>query len=336
MNNFYVLLLAGGKGTRLWPLSQPDHPKAMLNLFGERSLFQETVLRLHGLIPPERIFVVARPDLCSQLSPQAPFIPAHNFLHEPCEKDSGPALALGALRIAQYDPSAVIAVLSVDHVIADTERLWEALSAAYTRAVDGWIVALGVPAVSPETRFGYIQRGAAVDMVDNFPASLVQTFVEKPDSQTAEMFVQSGQYCWDSGMIVLSAQRTISELKHNQPELLALVQQGSPDAWAVLQPISLDYALMETAQDILLIEVDLDWHDVGNWDTVVDLLAKGIEDTSANIAAPQAVLIDSKRTFIRSQRHVVAIGLEDLIVVDTEEALLICRRGRSEDIRHAV
>lgn len=334
MKNFYALIMAGGKGTRLWPFSQPDRPKALLALFGERSLFQETVARLNNFISPEHIFVVARPDLCMQLQHQEPCILAANFIREPGEKDSGPALALAALRIAQRDPSAVIAVLSVDQVIGDVARLLEALRTAYLIALDNWIVTLGVPPQVPATRFGYIQHGEVFRKIGDFTVRHVQSFVEKPDQQTAEILFCSGQYAWDSGMIVLSARRAIAEFEEQQPTMMNILKCSDLAKWESISPISLDYAIMQSAKNVLVIDVDLAWNDVGNWDTVFELSAKELCENT--VIAPQHILIDTRRTLIRSDRRVVAIGMEDVIVVDTPEGLLICKRGCAEAIRRAI
>jgi len=336
MHNFYALILAGGRGTRLWPLSQHDHPKALLALFGERTLFQETVDRLDGLIPPERIFVVARPDLCNQLRQQAPLIPLDNFVHEPGEKDSGPALALSALHIIRRDPSAVLAVLSVDHMIDDGARLRSVLISAYTLATQSWIVTLGIRPDHPNTRFGYMERGDRFEHPASGSVYHVQSFVEKPDRQTAEQFIRSGRYAWDSGMLILSADRAIAEFERHQSAMMVHLKHGTTAAWDAIHPISLDFAILQTASDVLMIDLDLEWHDVGSWDTVYEILAQRQLNGNHNIAAPDHILIDTRRTLINSQRKVIAIGLEDLIVVDTDTELLLCRRGCTESIRGAV
>ena len=331
MSHVYALILAGGKGTRLWPLSQPNQPKALLSLFGEQSLFQATVARLDSVIPADQVFVVAKPELCRQLYEQTPSIPESNFIHEPSEKDSGPALALAALHIAQRDPDAIIAVLSVDNHIDDEQELQEALHLASTLAAENWIVTLGIPPHRPETRFGYIQRGKPFQHANPLPINHVEAFIEKPDLETAASFIRSGQYLWDSGIIVLKAQRIIYEFDQQQPALMDILRSGK--VWSAIQPISLDYAIMQRATNIVVIEVNFGWHDVGNWDTVFDI---EIKDSCGNAIDPQHIVIDTQNTLIRSQRQVVAIGLDDLMVVDTEDGLLICKRGQSEQVRSAV
>jgi mannose-1-phosphate guanylyltransferase len=335
VNHLYALILAGGKGSRLWPLSQKDHPKALLKLFGERSLFQETVARLEGHVPSDHVYVVARPELCDRLQAQTPSTPAANFIHEPNEKDSGPALALAAFHIAKCDPDAVLAVFSVDHHIRDQARLRAVLNHAAGLAVEGWIVTLGIPPHTPETRFGYIERGNVFSPGDTFSTYHVRAFVEKPNVETARAFLRTGTYFWDSGIVVVKTARLLSEFERQQPALMHAIRSGSPRAWNTIQPISLDYAIMQAAENILVIEADFGWADVGNWDTVFNILMGSAQDACGNVAEPLQTLINTRHTFIHSSRPVVAIGLDDLIVVDTDDGLLICKLGQSEQIRAA-
>ena len=328
MNNFYALILAGGKGTRLWPLSRPGQPKALLSLTGTHTFFQETLTYINGLIAPDHIFVVADADLCANLQTQEPHIPCENFVHEPSAKDSGPALLLGLLRIAQHDPAAVVAVLSIDSAISDIARLQCVLTSAYHIAQENWIVTLGVTPSAPSTQFGYIWRGEVFPGASG--AYYVDAFVEKPDRITAEAFLESGEYLWDSGMLVLNVQQAIAEFDRQQPDLVAALRS---DCWAAITPISLDYAIMQHAQRIAVLELDLDWHDIGSWKTWFALQDK---DCRGNAADDQHILVETQGTFIFSKRPVIAIGVQDLIVVETDEGLLLCKTDQIEKLRGAV
>lgn len=328
MNDFYALILAGGKGTRLWPLSRPEQPKALLSLTGKRTFFQQTLTYIDGLIEPDHIFVVAHADLCEKLHAQESGIPCENFVHEPSAKDSGPALLLGLLRIAQHDPAAVVIVLSIDSAISDITRLQCVLTSAYSIAHENWIVTLGVTPSAPSTQFGYIRRGEPLP--GSNAAYYVDAFIEKPDLATATAFLKSGNYLWDSGMMVLNAQQVIAEFERQQPDLAAALRG---DCWEAITPISLDYAIMQQAQRVAVLELNVDWNDIGSWKTWFALQDK---DCHGNAVDDHHILVETQNTFIFSKRPVIAIGVQDLIVVETDEGLLLCKQDQIEKLRSAV
>src|SRR5262249_36378643 len=210
--------MAGGGGTRLWPLSRQDRPKQVLPLTEDRTMFQVTVERVKDLLPPDHVFVVTGRDLAGPLHEIAPDIPPENFIIEPSGRDSGPAAGLGTFRIARRDPEAIIAVLSADHHIANEGRFLDALQCAFEFAQTGYIVTLGIHPSYAATGFGYIQRGEALKTCGEFMIHRSKGFTEKPDEVTASAFLSSGMYSWNAGMFIWQAQKAIAEFERQQPE----------------------------------------------------------------------------------------------------------------------
>ena len=225
MDNFYALIMAGGGGTRLWPLSRRKRPKQMLALVEAESLFRVSVTRLMPAFPAERIFVVTGQSQVEDLRADVPELPEDNFILEPFGMDSGPAAALGVAHIASIDPDAVIAILTADHHIADEAGFIEALTAAYQVANQNYIVTLGIEPTFPSTGFGYIQRADDLMSVRSLPVQQSGGFKEKPSLEVAQEFLDSGMYCWNSGMFIWSAGQALSEFERQQPELHALLKR---------------------------------------------------------------------------------------------------------------
>jgi len=259
MNSLYALIMAGGGGTRLWPLSRRNRPKQMLPLVEDRTMFQISVERLAPLLPPERIFVVTGVDQVEALRASTPQVPPQNFVAEPFGMNTGPAVGLGAIHIQHRDPQAVIAVLTADQHIADKARLRGVLAAAAELALDGYIVTLGIRPDFPATGYGYIQRGAPLRQIGEFQAYRADRFTEKPDLETAKAFLSSGLYSWNSGMFIFRVEQIMAEFARQQPVLHGLLQDiqaalGCPDyldvlreKWPQMPRLSIDYAVMEGA-----------------------------------------------------------------------------------------
>ncbi|MCC7205936.1 MAG: mannose-1-phosphate guanylyltransferase [Anaerolineae bacterium] len=342
MDHLYALIMAGGGGTRLWPLSRRDRPKQTLPLTEERTLFEVTVERLHGLIPPDRIYVVTGRDLQEPLRESAPALPPENFILEPVGRDSGPAAGLGIFHIARRDPEAVIAILSADHHIANEERFLESLRCAERYAHNGYIVTLGIHATYPATGFGYIQRGEKLDDCTGFEVFRSLRFTEKPDEPTARAFLQSGQYSWNAGMFILTAQRGLEELQRQRPAMYGVLQdimaapERMDELWPTVERISLDYAMMENAPNMAVIPVDIGWSDVGTWATLFEVLMGDENENVTRGKFTDHIQIDTRRTLIVSDRLVVTIGVSDLVIVDAENAILICHRDRAQDVKDVV
>lgn len=342
MDHFYVLIMAGGGGTRLWPLSRRARPKQMLPLTEERTLFQVTVERLKGLIRPERIFVVTSGEMAEPLQRSTPALPKTNFLLEPFGRDSGPAAGLGLFRIVRQDPQAVVAILSADHHIANEERFLSALRSAAEYAQQGYIVTLGISPSYPATGFGYIQRGERIGTSNGFEVFKAKRFTEKPDEATATAFVSSGMYSWNAGIFIMRASQGIAEFQRQQPGMYAILKQIDEHPaqinalWEKIDKRSIDFAIMEGAQNMVVIPVDIGWSDVGTWATLFEILARDENDNAQRGANEEHIQIDTHHTLIVSDRMVVTLGVSDLVIVDTDDVLMICHRDRAQDVREVV
>jgi mannose-1-phosphate guanylyltransferase len=345
MEHFYILIMAGGGGTRLWPLSRRDRPKQMLHLTEDRSLFQVTVERLHDLITPERVYVVTGAEMAGPLRESTPQLSDANFILEPFGRDSGPAAGLGLFRIYRDDPDAIVAILSADHHIAHEDRFINALRCAADYAREGYIVTLGIEPSFPATGFGYIQRGEAIHAPTNptdFAVFNARRFTEKPDEATATAFVSSGQYSWNAGIFILQAKQAIAEFERQQPAMFALLKQIDadpaqlPDLWGKIDKLSIDFAIMEGAERMAVIPVDIGWSDVGTWATLFDVLSRDEHDNAQRGQFKDHMRIDTTSTLIVSDRMVVTIGVSDLVIVDTDDVIMICHRDRAQDVRLVV
>ena len=349
MGNLYALIMAGGGGTRLWPHSRLARPKQFVNLFGERSLFQITCDRIAPLIPPENIFVVTGARYIDLARAQQPALPPENFITEPAVRNTAPAVGLGTLHIRRRDPNATVAVLSADHLIRKEQHFRACIAAAAQIAASGTVVTLGIHPDGPNTGFGYIEQGEPLGVFGGFEAFRVARFTEKPDAETAQRFIASGRYHWNSGMFIWTVKTVMAELERQQPALHAALCEidaamGKPDAravlervWAGLEAISVDYAVMEGARDVAVLPVDIGWRDVGSWAAVYDELAQAA-DANVTATAGKGVLlaVDTEGCLVQSDRLVATVGLRDLVIVDTGDALLICPRDRTQEVKTLV
>jgi mannose-1-phosphate guanylyltransferase len=348
MPDAYAVIMAGGAGTRLWPLSRQARPKPLLPLVEpERSMFQTAVERLSPLFPPERVMVVAGADLTPQLMAAAPAVPPENFVVEPVGRDTAPAVGLGTIHVRQRDPDAVMAILTADHHIADPAMFRRALAASIAVAAEGGIATLGIAPRYAATGFGYIERGPHVRTVDGIDVYELRGFKEKPDARTAERYIASGKYSWNSGMFIWRAGRVMDEFARHAPDIHAALEQlagkiGQPgydaaiaEIWPNVPRISVDFALLEHIdRDIYVIPVEMGWDDIGNFNALYQVL--GGKGGGNVVRADDAILIDTRGVYVQSDRPVTVIGLEDIVIVDTEDALLVCRRDRAQDVKQIV
>ncbi len=341
----YAVIMAGGSGTRLWPLSRRNQPKQALKLIGDRTMFQHAVDRLSPLFTPDRICVVTNDELAAVLKSQAPDIPADNFIVEPAGRDSAPAAGLAAVHLVKRDPSAVMVMLTADHFIVDTAQFRAALGAASDVASEGAIVTLGIRPTAPDTRFGYISLGTGQQIVDGFRVYDSAGFREKPDQATAQKFTDDGRHVWNSGMFVWRADRLLGEFQQQLPETYEALRSigdalGTPDAdrvlaaeWQKVRRVSIDYGLMEHARDVYVIPIDIGWSDIGSWGALLDVLDA---DADGNVSTGPLLARDTRGTYVRSDKLVAAIGLSDMVIVDTPDVLLVCPRDRAEEVRDLV
>ncbi|MCU0475149.1 MAG: sugar phosphate nucleotidyltransferase [Anaerolineae bacterium] len=347
MNHFYAMILAGGGGTRLWPLSRTQNPKQTLALTEERTLFRIAVDRLSALFPPERIFVVSGPRLMPTLRGDAMHIPNDNFVVEPYARDNAAAVALGLAAITARDPDATVALLTADHHIASTEKFLSVLRAAHEVAQDGHIVTLGITPTYPSTGFGYIHRGALLREQNGLPIYRSQGFKEKPTHEVALQFLADGSYSWNSGMFIWHVRKAMQEFERQQPEMYHLLQelrQAFADTrddvvlgrvWEKMPRKSIDYAIMEGATDVAVIPVDIGWSDVGSWASLYEVLK--LDDKGNGVRGnADTLLIDTTQTLIFSEKLTVAIGLDGVVIVDTPDALLVCHRDKAQEIKKVV
>lgn len=344
---YYALIMAGGGGTRLWPLSRRSQPKQALELVGERTMFQHAVDRVAPLFGPQGILVVTGEEYVEQLREQAPDIPPENFVVEPMGRGTAPAIGLGGIHILRRDPEAVMAVLTADHFIRDVERFRRALTAARQVAEEDHLVTLGIEPGFPSTGYGYIEQGEQLETRDGFPVFRARRFTEKPDRETAERMVASGRYAWNSGMFVWRVSRVMEEFEQQMPDTYDKLERiasalGSEKyspllrrEWPTMERQTIDYGVMEGAENVAVIPVDIGWSDVGNWSSMRDILPA---DEAGNVIVGDHLGVDTHNSLVFNdgERLVVTIGLEDMIVVNTGNAVLVCPRRHEQSVREVV
>jgi len=349
MEHYYALIAAGGQGTRLWPMSRAKVPKQMLPLIDNDTIFQTSIKRIQALFRPENIFVVTARDYAAELQQEAPHIPSGNFIMEPYGKNTAPALALALAYIQERDPNATVAILTADHYISNPEKFCRVLEAAFHVAQGDKIVTLGISPSHPATGFGYIQQGDAIAEVNHFKVYHSKRFTEKPNSVRATQFLASGEYSWNSGMFIWKVRHAMRDLERYQPAMYALFsylqtvfgssdyEQILDDIWEKLPKLSIDFAIMEKADNIAVIPVDIGWSDIGSWSSLYDILP---QDNFGNCIKGEAtdnrVILDTRDMLVYSNRLTVAIGVESIVVVDTDDVLLICHKDRTQDVKQVV
>jgi mannose-1-phosphate guanylyltransferase/mannose-6-phosphate isomerase len=343
----HPVVLSGGSGTRLWPLSRSAYPKQFLRLASEFTMLQETLRRLDGLeevaapiviCNDEHRFLVAEQLRAIGVSPEL-------LLLEPMGRNTAPAVAAAALALARTDPSALMLVLPSDHVIQDLPSFHRAIRLAAGAASSGLLTTFGIIPDAPETGYGYIARGDTLPRLESTFA--IRRFVEKPDLATARRMLDSGDFYWNSGMFMLQAGAFLEELRSHAPDIVTAVQAAldksrsdldfcrlDRDAFASSPSISIDYAVMERTTRGAVIPVTMGWSDVGSWDALWDVLDK---DAAGNVLDGDVVASDVRNTFVKAeQRMVAAIGVEDLVIVETADAVLVASRKASQDVKSVV
>jgi mannose-1-phosphate guanylyltransferase len=345
--NFYAVIMAGGGGTRLWPLSRQKHPKQMLPLIAERTLFQIAVHRLSNLFPPERIFVVTNEEHSVELRKQCPEIQEQNFLLEPEPRGTAAAIGLAAAHLNQSDPSSIMAVLTADHYIGNEDSFLDYLREAKEIAVQGHLVTLGIDPAYPATQYGYIQQGDKLDVSGLSPAFEVNRFKEKPDESEAKGMLAAGGHSWNSGMFIWQTARILEEFERQMPalhrSLLIISEPSTPqnlrrEEWLKQETETIDYGIMEHAQNVSVIPAkDLQWNDVGSWSSLFEVLepdADGnviISKNSHNLGSRNSLVHSDDKT-----KMIVTVGVEDLVIVDAGDVLLICSKENAQDVRKVI
>ncbi|HLO74962.1 MAG TPA: mannose-1-phosphate guanylyltransferase/mannose-6-phosphate isomerase [Magnetospirillum sp.] len=344
MPNITPVVLSGGAGTRLWPLSRQHHPKQLLPLTGERSLLQQTVQRFAtepGFAPPIVVtgeplrFIVAEQLRAIGAVPQC-------LLLEPVARNTAPAVAAAALFALQADPQAILLVVPSDHAVGDVPRLLSAIRQAEPWARDDHLITFAIRPTRPETGYGYIRRGARVDTGDEL--FTVAGFVEKPDAERAAAFVKSGEYWWNSGMFMFSARQILTELECHAPEVMAAIRHAvakrsvdhdfirlDAECFADAPAVSIDKAVMERTSRALTLPCDMGWSDVGAWDQLWEISPK---DDAGNAATGEVVIEECRNCLIHTSGPLVAaVGVENLVVVVTDDAVLVTSHQHAQDVR---
>jgi mannose-1-phosphate guanylyltransferase len=340
-SSVYALILAGGGGTRLWPASRRSRPKQLLTLAGSESLLAATFRRTSNVLGPEHTLVVTAADQADAIRRELPDLPPDNLVAEPAARNTGPAVGLGAVMVARRaGKDARLAVLPSDAFIADEASYGAVLRTAFEHAGEN-IVTVGVKPTRPETGYGYLQRGALVrDGVYH-----VARFVEKPDAPTAAHYLSSGDYLWNAGMFFLTAERLMAEAKTHLPTLAAILDEiyAAKDPSQVAErrypdapKISIDYGIMEKASGIRLVAGDFGWNDVGSWSALSDIRGK---DGAGNVISGDVVLSGVTGSVLVSEPGAPmlgVVGVDDVIVVATRDAVLVVRKDRAQEVRAIV
>ena len=342
-----AVIMAGGSGTRFWPRSREKCPKHLLEIIGKGSMLQNTVKRLEGIVRNEDIFVVTNRLQKAQLIKQLPKVPEENIIVEPVGRNTAPCIGLAAVHVRRADPASVMIVLPADHLIRDVEEFRRVLRLAVQTADEsGSLLTIGIKPTHPETGYGYIQINNEEGPQNPFFSRgvlKVRAFAEKPNLQTAERFLASGDFLWNSGMFVWRVDVILSQLEKRLPDLheelfnigraidTPQYQQTLELVYGMIRGISIDYGVMEKADEVYVIPGSFGWNDLGSWDEVARVSGK---DDGGNTITGTVIQKDMRNSFVYSPGKVVAaIGIEDLIVVNTDDALLICRKGRSQEVK---
>jgi len=343
-NSFYALVLAGGSGTRFWPLSRKVKPKQLLSLFNEHSLLEETILRLQGLIPAENILILTNEEQEEAVRKLLPAHPQKNIFAEPARRDTAPAIALGVGLIAARDSDATMVVLPADHLIKDKVSFQADLRASAAVATKtGDLVIIGITPTWASPGFGYIERGRKVDgsISDLFE---VLRFREKPAADLAETFVKGGNFYWNAGIFIWSVKAILTELNRHAPalgEFISSIRHSADpahiiqDRFPTLPKISVDYAVMEKASRVVVKAASFDWDDVGSWISI----AKYLEQLPSGNAANTSVSVEGSNNnivFSDQKIHLALVGVNDLVVVQTKDSILVCHRNEVERVKNLV
>jgi mannose-1-phosphate guanylyltransferase / mannose-6-phosphate isomerase len=348
IRNIHPVILSGGSGSRLWPMSRAHYPKQLLPLAGAQTMLQETARRVSGETgyqPPliiannEHRFIVAEQLQQAGVSPRS-------IILEPVGRNTAPAAAIAALLLVREAPDAIMALLPSDHVVSDKAGFDNAMDLALEAARDGGLVTFGVQPDRPETGYGYIRRGVELGSVAG--AFAVDRFVEKPNQETAQSYLSSGDFLWNSGMFIFGAQNYLDELKRTNPEMVeacdAALAKSERDldfirldagAFEKCPSDSIDYAVMERTDAAVVIPVDIGWNDVGGWPALWDISDK---DENENVVLADTMLQEVRGSYFRADdgRLITAIGLEDMVVVSTEDAVFIAPRSRASEVKDIV
>ncbi len=340
----YALILAGGTGTRLWPRSRTSSPKQLLALIGESTMMQATINRILPIVPAEHIFVASNRAYGPLIKEQVPALPRGNIIEEPSGKNTAPCTGLAAIHMHQLDPNGVMASLHADHFIADEEGFRQALLVAEEVARQGYLVTLGIKPTRPETGYGYVQRSVELGHYNNQVVYQAARFLEKPDLATAQRFVASGEYYWNSGIFIWQISTLLQAFSEYMPEFyqqLGQIEQalGAGVAidpiWKKIQPQSIDVGIMERAEKVAVVPVDIGWNDVGSWAAIYEI--NSADENGNVVLGAEHISFDTRETLIQGNGRLIAtIGLENVVIVDSDDAILVCAKDKAQDVKKVV
>ncbi len=344
----YVLILAGGSGERFWPLSRKNRPKQLLSLFSKETLLEATIRRLDGLVPPAQILILTNEDQEAAVRALCPQLPAENIVAEPAKRDTAAAIALGAGWISMRAPDATMVVLPADHLIQDTEGFQRTLRVAVAAAEEtAELVTIGIKPTWACPGFGYIEVGARAPLAakpDGPEVFDVARFREKPSAELAETFLKQGNFRWNAGMFIWTVRAILSAFNRYVPalgEFIGLIHRSTDlapilrERFPTLPKISIDYAVLEKAGRVLVVESGFDWDDIGSWTAIAKYLDS---DAAGNVGNATLATVDARENLVYSTegKMIALLGVQDLIVVQTADALLICNRHEAEKIKQLI
>jgi mannose-1-phosphate guanylyltransferase len=341
--------MAGGSGTRFWPKSRRDRPKQLLQLHGDATMLQKTVARILPLVAPERVLIVTGADQAAATQDQLPQLPASNIVAEPCPRDTAACVGLAAWIVRTRDSIGSMIVMPADHVIEPSHAFLDTIRAGVSvvEADPTTLVTFGIRPTRPETGYGYIERGELIETRDGVPVNRVVQFREKPDRQTAEEFLSSGRFAWNSGLFLWRAQAILDELERHRPDLAGALARvgsalGTADEAAViareypnLPKAPIDKAVMEKAANVRVLEVRYDWNDVGDWRSLATLLP---QDAQGNALQGHVIARDTRNSIVISDDGglIATIGLDDIVIVQSGKATLVARRNQLDQLKAMV
>jgi mannose-1-phosphate guanylyltransferase len=337
-------IMCGGSGTRLWPLSRKGSPKQLQSLVGDQTMLAETALRVADLEGASAPMLLTSAGYAEEALTQINAAGLNDCLAivEPDGRNTAPAAAMAALQAFDDDPEALVLLLASDHHVRDPAAFHRAVLAGAPLAAQGALVTFGIKPDHPETGYGYIQRGAP-----RGAGFQVKAFKEKPDFETAQHYVATGRYDWNAGIFLFSARAFLETMAETAPDMLAQVRAAwagrtrkgpsiapDPVAWSAIKGDSIDYAVAERARDVVVVPVDMGWNDVGSFAALWEISAR---DANGNSVRGETTLIDTRRTLVRaSSRHVAVVGVTDLVVIETEDAVLVVHRDKVQDVKAVV
>ncbi|HEU4685020.1 MAG TPA: mannose-1-phosphate guanylyltransferase/mannose-6-phosphate isomerase [Nitrospira sp.] len=349
--SLYPVIMAGGSGTRFWPLSRHLFPKQLLRIIGDETLIQQTMRRVVHAVPAERVLISTNPAQADSIRVQLgewKDALKDNFILEPEGRNTGPAIGLAALELERRDPEALMLIVPADHIVKGQKEFDAAVALASELARQGYLVTFGIKPIRPETGYGYIKPNGKVTIgkAGSLKGHPVSRFVEKPDAAKARQYVKAKDYFWNSGMFIWRAATILEEIARHQPllskgleRIRVLMQQGAPksavdEEYKTLTPVSIDTGVMERSTKAAVVPVAFEWSDVGSWGSLDEVAPK---DKAGNVVGGRVIDLDSQRSIIYGDRRVVAtIGLNEMVVVDTPDATLVCPKSRAQDVKKVV